>query len=128
MGLMKFPGVKSVLKFLAGIAVLLLSYYTGEGISYLINGFISPAVLGMVILFLFLKSGITKVEWVEKPATFLLDNLMLFFIPATVGIALIPYEIIKDDYITIILAAVLSSFLVLWLVGFIIEKQEKSDK
>jgi holin-like protein len=82
----------------------------------------------MVILFLLLKSGITKVEWVEKPATFLLDNLMLFFIPATVGIALIPFEIIKDDYITIILAAALSSFLVLWLVGFIIEKQERSDK
>jgi holin-like protein len=82
----------------------------------------------MVILFLLLKSGIAKVEWVEKPATFLLDNLMLFFIPATVGIALIPYEIIKEDYITIILAAVLSSFLVLWLVGFIVEKQEKSDK
>ena len=128
MGQMKFPEVKLILKFLAGIAVLLLNYYTGEGVSYLINGFISPAVLGMVILFLLLKSGIAKVELVEKPATFLLDNLMLFFIPATVGIALIPYEIIKDDYITIILAAVLSSFLVLWLVGFIVEKQEKSDK
>jgi holin-like protein len=125
---MKFPETKAILKFLAGIAVLLLSYYTGDVISYLINGFISPAVMGMIILFLLLKSGITKVEWVEKPATFLLDNLMLFFIPATVGIALIPYEVIKDEYITIILTATLSSFLVLWLVGFIVEKHEKSDK
>ena len=124
----KFPDIRLIIKFLAGIVVLFLSYYIGKGISYLINDFISPAVVGMVVLFLLLKSGIARVEWVEKPASFLLDNLMLFFIPATVGIALIPYEIIKDDYITIIVAASLSSFLVLWLVGVIIEKREKSGK
>ncbi len=124
----KFPDIRLIIKFLAGIVVLFLSYYIGKGISYLINDFISPAVVGMVVLFLLLKSGIARVEWVEKPASFLLDNLMLFFIPATVGIALIPYEIIKDDYITIIVAASLSSFLVLWLVGVIIDKQEKSGK
>ena len=124
----KFPDIRLIIKFLAGIVVLFLSYYIGKGISYLINDFISPAVVGMVVLFLLLKSGIARVEWVEKPASFLLDNLMLFFIPATVGIALIPYEIIKDDYITIIVASSLSSFLVLWLVGVIIEKREKSGK
>ncbi|EKD30983.1 MAG: hypothetical protein ACD_77C00437G0005 [uncultured bacterium] len=124
----KFPDKRLIIHSFAGAAFLIICYILGGFVSRLIHGFISPAVMGMIILFLLLKAGIARAEWLEKPANFLLDNLILFFIPATVGIALIPFEIIKHDFLAIIVASVLSSLLVLWLVGFIVDKFEKSDK
>lgn len=42
--------------FVSGIAIIVLCYYAGELLSMLVNGFISPAVMGMMVLFVFLKA------------------------------------------------------------------------
>jgi holin-like protein len=98
------------------------SYYAGEVLSILIDDFVSPAVLGMMILFLLLKSGIVKREWVEGAASFLLDNLMLFFIPVTAGVALVPFNSLKAEFPAIVLSVVVSSFVVLWVASSIVQK------
>ncbi|OFY43400.1 MAG: hypothetical protein A2X18_00075 [Bacteroidetes bacterium GWF2_40_14] len=115
------------MKFLLGATILIISYYIGELLSYAFMGFISPAVMGMLVLFTLLKTGIVKAIWIESFAIFLLDNLMLFFIPATVGVALISFSSIKDDALAIVFSASLSSLLVLWLVGYIVQKFERSN-
>jgi putative effector of murein hydrolase LrgA (UPF0299 family) len=114
--------VKSVLLFVMGVALLLASYYAGELLSILIGGFVSPAVLGMLILFLLLKFRIVQREWVESAASFLLDNLMLFFIPVTAGVALVPFSSLREEFPAIILSVVVSSFIVLWVVSSIVQK------
>lgn len=119
--------IKKIARFLAGIGILIISYYLGELLSYVVSGFISPSVMGMLILFGLLKSGIIKPVWIESTAMFLLDNLMLFFIPAIAGVALISFSSIKQDLIAIVIAATVSSFLVLWVVGYIVTKFEKAD-
>lgn len=119
--------IKKIAKFILGIGILISSYYLGELLSYLVNGFISPAVMGMLVLFFLLKSGIIKPVWIESIATLLLDNIMLFFIPATAGVALISFTAIRQDIIAIAIAAILSSLLVLWLVGYIVIKFEEAD-
>lgn len=43
-------------------------------------------LLGMVMLFVLLASGIVKLEWVNAGATFLLRHLAFFFIPIAVGL------------------------------------------
>lgn len=120
--------IKESAKFFPGVGILIISYYLGEVLSYAIDGFISPAVMGMLVLFILLKSGIVKPVWVESMATFLLDNLMLFFIPATAGIALISFSSIKEDALAIVMAATLSSLLVLWIVGYVVQKFEGADE
>lgn len=115
------------LKFILGAGILVISYYIGELLSYATLGFISPAVMGMLVLFTLLKTGMVKTIWIESFATFLLDNLMLFFIPATTGVALISLSSIKDDALAIVLSAALSSLLVLWIVGYIVQKIERAD-
>lgn len=118
---------KELAKLISGIGILIISYYLGELLSHVVNGFISPSVMGMLLLFLFLKTGIVKPVWVQTTATFLLDHLMLFFIPAIVGIGLISYSSVKDDLIAIAVAASLSTLMVLWIVGFIIKKFEQAN-
>jgi holin-like protein len=114
-------------KFLLGIGILIISYYLGEVLSYVIDGFISPSVMGMLVLFALLKWGIVKPSWIESTAKFLLDNLMLFFIPAMVGVALISFSSLKSEALAIVMAATISSLIVLWIVGFVITKFEKAN-
>jgi len=115
------------LKFFLGAGILIISYYMGDLLSYAMHGIISPAVMGMLVLFTLLKTGIVKVIWIESFAVFLLDNLMLFFIPATAGVALISFSSIKEDILAIVFSASLSSLLVLWLVGYIVQKFERTN-
>ncbi|MFA5849578.1 MAG: CidA/LrgA family protein [Bacteroidales bacterium] len=115
------------LNFILGAGILIISYYIGEMLSYVIVGLISPAVMGMLVLFTLLKTGIVKAIWIESFAVFLLDNLMLFFIPATAGVALISFSSIKDDALAIVFSASLSSLLVLWIVGYIVQKFERAN-
>ena len=111
--------------FVSGIAIIVLCYYAGELLSMLVNGFISPAVMGMMVLFVFLKAQIIKESWVKEFAGFLLDNLLLFFIPVTAGVALVPFESLQKELPAIIISVTVSSFLVLWVSGVIAQKMGK---
>ncbi|MDD2583448.1 MAG: CidA/LrgA family protein [Bacteroidales bacterium] len=110
-----------LLSFILGAAIIVVSYYIGEFLSYLILGFISPAVMGMLVLFGLLKSGVIKPAWVELASNFLLENLMLFFIPATAGVALVPFSAVRDHAAAILISVIVSTFLVLWIVGYVID-------
>lgn len=44
------------------------------------------SIIGMLILFLLLESGVVRLNWVEVGASWLLAELLLFFIPSAVGV------------------------------------------
>jgi holin-like protein len=84
--------------------------------------------MGMLVLFVLLQTKVYKATWLDKASDFLLDNLVFFFIPATAGVALIPFIVIKQDALVIIISSVVSSVLVLLVVGLITDKFEKRDE
>lgn len=47
---------------------------------------IPGSIIGMIILFLLLESGMVRLNWVEVGASWLLAELLLFFIPSAVGV------------------------------------------
>jgi holin-like protein len=44
------------------------------------------SIIGMLILFLLLETGVVRLSWVEVGASWLLAELLLFFIPSAVGV------------------------------------------
>ena len=58
--------------------------------------FTFPAsVIGMILLFLCLFTGVLKIEHIQEKADFLLGNMAFFFIPA--GVSIINYfDVLKD--------------------------------
>ena len=119
---------EKIVKLILGAGVVICCYYLGELISLLIKGFISPSVLGMITLFILLKTGLLKKDRVADCATLLTDNMILFFIPITVGVALIPASVLKEDGIAMIMALVLSTFVVLWVAGTVVEKYKSKRR
>jgi len=85
-GILQLVYIKQSLLFSAQLlsiwAIYMVSVYTTKTF-----GLPIPAsVLGMVILFLLLASGIVKVRYIEMAASFLNRHLGFFFVPIAVGL------------------------------------------
>lgn len=76
----------NICKIILHIAFLYGIYLFGNWIQHVLGLVVPGSVIGMIILFIMLSTKILNVAWVEKGAKFMVNNLVLFFIPATVGI------------------------------------------
>jgi len=107
-----------------GILILLFFYLAGNALSVLIGNFIPGSVLGMLLLFVALVLKIVKPAQVRGAALFLLDNMMLFFIPVGVGL-ITSYALIGKYIAAIVVASAISTILVIAVVGWLTQKLEK---
>jgi holin-like protein len=80
----KSVGLSLILQLLIILAFLLLGYGTANIFHIPLPG----SVVGMILLFVFLITGILKVSWIEKVASFQLKHLTLLFIPPIVSLFL----------------------------------------
>lgn len=88
----------------------------GEFIVWATGIKLPSSIIGMLLLALFLKVKIIKLEWVDKLSEFLLANLGFFFVPP--GVALMLYlDIIQKELLPIAMATIISTILVLIVTG-----------
>ncbi|MDQ0173749.1 CidA/LrgA family protein [Paenibacillus tundrae] len=79
---------------------------------------IPGSILGMVVLFLLLQTGVVKLRWIEVGAAWLLGELLLFFIPSAVGI-MNYMPMLEHDGLQILFIVLLSTFLVMVCTGLV---------
>lgn len=100
------------------IGVLYMLYIFGSIIQQLLHIPIPGSMIGMLLLFLLLMTGMVKEEWISRGANMLLSHLTLLFIPATVGI--IDYvELFLGKGIWSIFIVIVSTMIVMLFAGFI---------
>lgn len=95
---------------------------------YLLSDFISKFfelpipgnILGILILLVLLFTKIIKLEKIETISNFFLDHLAFFFIPAGVGL-MSSTEIIKDSWLRIIFACVITTIIVIAATGITVQ-------
>ncbi|WP_438432797.1 CidA/LrgA family protein [Gorillibacterium sp. sgz500922] len=95
----------------SGIALL------GDYLVELAHLKISGSILGMVLLFVLLKSGILKLHWFEGGADWLHSRLVLFFVPSAVGISQYG-ALMKSDGVFLLLTIVISTLAVMVVTGW----------
>ncbi len=101
---------------LKGVVIILAAYLVGEFISRLLGSLFPGSVLGMLLLFVLLQMGVVKEESIKGICNFILNNMMMLFVPVTVGI-MISYRLIIDNWVAVIVTLIISTFLVLLIVG-----------
>lgn len=94
------------------IALGLLQVAGLTAFSLLVNGLTSllhiplpGSIIGMILLFLLLESGVIRLNWVEAGASWLLAELLLFFIPSAIGV--MNYSKLLESFGLQVLAVVL---------------------
>ena len=110
-----------------GIFLILLFYLLGCFVAALIGNFVPGSVIGMILLFCALSLKWVRPGHVKKVSMFLLDNMMLFFI--TVGVGLITsYTLLSRYMLAIIVASLVSTVLVIAVVGLVEQKLESKKR
>lgn len=100
------------------LAIIIGCLAVGEFIVWLTDVCVPSSILGMLLLTALLKVGIVKLEWVETTSNFLVKNMGFFFVPP--GVALMLYfDIIRAELLSIVVATVLSTMLVLVTTGWV---------
>lgn len=115
------------MKFLVQAFWLLFFYLLGLGVSVLIGGIIPGSVLGMVLLFMALALGWISPERVDRVSELLIDNMVLFFLPAAVGL-LTSIGLILNNLAAILVAAGVSTVLIVAAVALTQQRMENRKR
>lgn len=99
-----------------GIVWILLCWVIGQGVSHLVDGYVSGNIVGMLLLFVLLMLRVAKADDVRPVAKFLLGTMALFFVPYGVGL-IESYRVILDNLWAIVIAAAASTVVVLLVTG-----------
>lgn len=103
-----------------GWIIILLIYLFGEFLSKNFSLPIPGNILGMIFLFLFLATGILKVEKIEKASKSLLDNLAFLFVPAGVGL-MNSFGIISGSVAKILFICIITTVIVMACTGVVVQ-------
>ena len=117
------------MKMVKGIFIILLFYFIGQLISYLIAGFIPGSIIGMILLFVCLclnVKGITA-DNVRDVANTFTKNMAMFFIPAGAGL-LGSFGLISKFWMSILIICSVSTVLVIVVVALVQQQMEKRKK
>lgn len=107
------------------IFYILMFYFLGELISFLTGKIIPGSVIGMVLLFVALQCKFIYEEQIKETANFLTSKMILFFIPVGVGVMIFPLELLRQNWVFLVIAPIISTLLVAACVAFIFEKWGK---
>jgi len=92
----------------------------GEILNRVIRISIPGNVIGMLILFACLSTGIIKLEMIDDISKFLLDHLPFFFVPAGVGL-IANQDILKSNLIGFLTISIVSTIIVMIVTGHAVQ-------
>ncbi len=107
-----------------GIFIILLFYFIGECVSYLIKGFVPGSIIGMMLLFLALYIKVINPDSVDSTATAITKNMAIFFIPSGAGL-MTSFGVLSEFWASIIITCSISTVLVIAVVGMVQQQMEK---
>lgn len=100
--------------------LILFVYFLGEVAAKSLSLPIPGNIMGMIFLFLFLVTGVIKLEKIEDAAKSILGNLAFLFIPA--GVGLMNYFGIISNYVAqILFIVVITTFIVMSCTGLTVQ-------
>lgn len=105
-----------VLMIVLQICILYIFSFIGITIQQYFSLTIPGNIIGMLLLFICLCFNIVPVKMIESGAQFLLSILMLFFIPATVGVMDYP-QLLSVHGLLLIMAILISTMITLAVSG-----------
>jgi len=110
------------MKILNQLAIILGLWCVGEYISSFIQRIITipGSIIGMILLFILLKSNIIKLKDINEVSNFFLENMAIFFIPA--GVSLIKsLNLISDNLFVLIVTIFISTIVVMYVTGKLVD-------
>jgi len=108
------------MKLLRQFLIILIICVIGEVLNKVMHIPLPGSIIGMILLFICLLTGLIKIEMIDEVSKFLLDHLAFFFIPS--GVGLLAYVgILKENFVSITVICVVTTFLVMIVTGLTVQ-------
>lgn len=99
-----------LMKIIKQIGIIFAICWVSTVIESLLPFSFPASVLGMLLLFLCLVTGILKIHHIQEKSDFLLSNMAFFFVPA--GVSMINYlDVLVKNLIPLVVISVISTFI-----------------
>lgn len=108
--------MKSMVKYIKQICIILAICLIAELMEYLIPLPVAASIYGLVLMLIALTTKIIPLKEVEGVADFLTENMAIMFIPPTVGI-MASVEEIKAMLVPLVVISVVSTLLIMAVTG-----------
>ncbi|SCZ80806.1 CidA/LrgA family protein [Acidaminobacter hydrogenoformans] len=110
------------MKYVLPFGLIWLMLETGSVLSRLIEPviLIPGSILGMLLLFVLLLTGVVKMEWLSPVTSVFLKHMSFFFIPLGVGL-LGAADLIAPIWVEMTLLLIVSNLAVMLGVGWIVQ-------
>lgn len=113
-------GLNHKMKLLRQFLIILIICVIGEVLNKVMHIPLPGSIIGMILLFICLLTGLIKIEMIDEVSKFLLDHLAFFFIPS--GVGLLAYVgILKENFVSITVICVVTTFLVMIVTGLTVQ-------
>ncbi|WP_407356299.1 CidA/LrgA family protein [Methanolobus sp. WCC5] len=104
------------MKYIIQFLIILAICFTGELFHTYFHLPVPGNILGMLLLLLFLLTGVIKLSMIEDVSNFMLKHLSFFFIPAAVGL-ITCFTILEGKWTVLMLISVVSTFIIAVVTG-----------
>ncbi|PMH46550.1 hypothetical protein BCU68_00425 [Vibrio sp. 10N.286.49.B3] len=119
---------KILFGYIISFAIILTCLTAGNGIQNLLSISIPGSIIGMLILFTLLASGLVPVRWVQPSAHLIIRFMILLFVPISVGL-MEHFDMLINNALPIFASAVGGTLFVIVTLGFILDRMlKKGDK
>lgn len=119
--------MKKILIGFLQVLILTLFTFLMEKISALLHLPIPGSMIGLIVLFILLKTNVVKLKWIDLGGSWLVAEMLLFFIPSAVGV--IRYgDLMLDNGWKVIAVIILSSSAVMIGSGMLAEKMARQKE
>jgi holin-like protein len=125
-----FLRIKKLLIILIQLLILLVLNKVGFFIVHFIHLPIPGNVMGMLLLFLLLFTGLIRLEWIDSASSILIKHLSFFFIPISVGLMTMGAIFIKEGiplFVTLLLSTILGIIVSGSLAQVVLKRKEAAD-
>ncbi len=113
--------ITTIIKYLISSGLILIALAIGTAAQHYLALSIPGSIIGMLVLFIAMVSGLIPAEAVKPTANILIRYMILMFIPISVGL-IDHYELLFNNALSILASTIGGSVLVLIIVALMLEK------
>lgn len=119
--------LKTTSQYLVSMGLIFLCLWAGVSLQHWLEISIPGSIIGLLILFALLASGLAPVEWVRPSAHLFIRYMILLFVPISVGL-MVHFDMLLNNLWPILASAIGGSTLVLVSLGFVLDRLLKKGE
>lgn len=119
--------IHKIAKIILQICLIMLITQAGNLIQRTFHIPLAGSIIGLILFFCLLQTGVVRASWINEGANFLLTTMIFFFLPSIISLKDVIGNI-NSSYIIFFILIAVGTVLVAFVSGYIAEKLTISRK